>query len=69
MTRDKALKIVNPVLGLAVVCQVLSGVFHEFLPREAFENLHGGGGLVVAVAAAIHAGLNWAWIRANISGR
>lgn len=65
MKRNSMLKIVNPILGVLVVSQILTGVFGHSLPYEAFEILHQGGGYLLAVTAALHLILNWNWVKAN----
>ena len=65
MKRNTMLKIVNPILGVLLVNQALTGILHEALPHEAFEIMHEGGGLVLAVVAILHVILNWNWVKAN----
>ena len=65
MKRNAALKVLNPILGILMANQILTGLFHEALPHEAFEILHEGGGVVLAGAAILHVILNWNWVRAN----
>ena len=65
MKRNDMLKIINPILGLLVVNQILTGVFGRSLSREAFEILHKDGGFVLAGVAALHLLLNWSWVKAT----
>jgi hypothetical protein len=65
MKRNAALKILNPILGLLLVCQLATGFFHEALPHELFEVVHEGVAIALAVAALLHLSLNWNWVRAN----
>ena len=67
MTRTSVLKIVNPILGVLLLNQVITGLLHDVLPHEAYEVLHGGGGIVFAIVALLHVMLNWNWIKANFS--
>lgn len=69
MTRNTALKIVNPILGILALNQILTGLFGEHLPPETFETLHEGGGILFAVIALIHLALNWGWVRSNFMRR
>ena len=62
------LKILNPILGVLLVNRIVTGIFHEALPHEAFEIMHEGGGLVLAVVAILHVILNWHWVKANFFG-
>ena len=63
--RTFVLKIVNPILGVLLLNQVLTGLLHDMLPHNAYEVLHEGGGIVFAIAALLHVVLNWNWIKAN----
>ena len=63
--RNTVLKILNPLLGLAVLSQIITGVIHGILPRDLFETLHMAGGIAVAAAATLHIILNWNWIKSN----
>jgi hypothetical protein len=65
MKRNDMLKIVNPVLAVLLLNQICTALLHDLLPDEAFEILHGGGGITLAVFATIHIILNWNWIKAN----
>ena len=73
MMRTFVLKIVNPILGVLLLNQVLTGLLHDMLPHNAYEVLHEGGGIVFAIAALAVAAekpatvsvLNWNWIKAN----
>jgi hypothetical protein len=69
MQRNTALKIVNPALGLLVLNQVATGLVGDLLPRQAFEALHEGGGIALALAAVLHLALNWNWVKANFLKR
>jgi hypothetical protein len=62
MTRNRALKIVNPLLGLALLTQVATGFLIRKYPDPLVE-VHEVGGVVVAVLAAVHLALNWGWVR------
>jgi hypothetical protein len=65
MNRNTALKVLNPVLGTAVLSQVVTGLLSGVLPRSSFELLHQGGGIALAICAALHLGLNWNWVKAT----
>lgn len=66
MNRNKILKVLNPILGLLLVNQIVTGIFGESLPNELFEILHEGGGYVFAATAVLHVILNWNWVKANM---
>lgn len=65
MKRNLVLKILNPILGILALNQILTGLFSETLPPEAFEILHEGGGIVFAIVVLLHVTLNWSWIKSN----
>ncbi len=65
MNKAKALKILNPILGLLVLNQLVIGALHGSLPHIIFEVMHVGGGLVLVLGVVIHLILNWGWVRVN----
>ena len=65
MKRSSLLKILNPILALLFLNQILTGLLHDAIPKEAYEFLHEGGGICFAVAAVLHVILNWNWVKAN----
>jgi len=62
---NTVLKVINPILAVLVTSQILTGLFGGSLPHEAFEVLHQGGGITLAVLAVIHLTLNWNWVKAT----
>lgn len=65
MKRNTALKGINPILGVFLVNQILTGLLNKILPYGLFQVLHKGGGVLFALAAILHVILNWSWITAN----
>jgi len=68
MNKITLLKITNPLLGLLVLNQVLTGLFANELFKvspNAFGILHQGGGFVLAILVVLHLVLNWNWIKAT----
>ncbi len=65
MKKTDVLKVVNPILGILLLNQILTGLLADMLPREVFGVLHQGGGIAFAVLAVLHLILNWNWIKAN----
>jgi len=65
MTKSKALKILNPILVILFLDQALTGIFHDFIPYEIFEKVHGIVGYFLAAAVALHIYLNWSWIKST----
>jgi hypothetical protein len=69
MSQAGALVIVNPILGLLLACQAVTGLFHDALPPELFEVVHVGGGITLIAVAAAHVILNRGWIKARYFAR
>ena len=67
--RNTLLKILNPILGVLLVNQILTGLFSDSIPPHVFEILHGGGGVVFTIVAILHVILNWNWVKANFFRR
>ena len=65
MNKTKALKLLNPMLGVLVLNQALVGLLHDALPRGVFEVMHEGGGVLLVLGVILHLILNWNWVRAN----
>jgi hypothetical protein len=68
MNRNTLLKILNPLLGLLVLNQILTGLLaDEIMQRspDAFEVLHVGGGVTLSIVVAWHLILNWSWVKAT----
>ena len=64
-TAQKALRILNPILGLAVLLQAVSALTAGAVPYATFVWLHVSGGVVLLALALAHLSLNWNWIKAN----
>jgi heme A synthase len=65
MTRNTALKILNPVLAVVLINQILTGLLGLKLSQEAFEIFHRKAALVLAALVVLHLILNFNWIKAN----
>ncbi len=65
MDKQRALKIVNPLLGLAFVFQFASGFAMKWAGDwyEAWERAHGLCGYVLLALVVAHVWLNWGWIK------
>ncbi len=63
MKKNTALKILNPIMGVLVVNQALTGMLSDAIPYKAFEMLHEGGGPVFVAAVVLHVILNWNWVK------
>ncbi len=66
MNRNALLRIVNPVLGFLAISQITTGLLGDVLSHDAFEVLHEGGGITLAVVAVLHVVLNWNWVKVNM---
>jgi heme A synthase len=65
MTKNTALKILNPVLVVLLINQILTGLFGLKLSPEAFEIFHRKAAIVLASLVVLHLILNFNWIKAN----
>jgi hypothetical protein len=65
MTKNKALKIINPILAILLITQLSSGMFNEYLPYGVFEVVHVWGGYLFATLIVVHLILNWNWVKAT----
>jgi hypothetical protein len=65
MKKNQALKILNPAVGLLILNQAITSSLHEFLPKEFFEAVHAGGGVLLVCGVALHLYLNWSWVQAT----
>lgn len=65
MKNQTALKIVNPLLGLLIINQAFTGMFHLYLSSRAFAILHEWGGFVLSAMVIVHVVLNWSWVKAQ----
>lgn len=69
MKRNTMLKILNPILGILMASQMLTGIFGSSLSSEAFEIMHKDGGFLLAGVAGLHLILNWSWVKTNFFKR
>jgi hypothetical protein len=65
MTRASVLKRVNPILGILLINQIVTGLLRGALSYKVYEVMHERAGIVFAIVALLHVALNWNWIRAN----
>lgn len=66
MNRQIALKIVNPLLGLAFIVQAGSGMFSTKIPYELFRSIHQYGGWALTALVFAHVVFNWSWIKNSV---
>ena len=62
-TKQQALKVLNPVIGVLLVTQAGTGIFHDGIPYEIFGKIHGPIGYALAAGAVTHVALNWNWFK------
>ena len=65
MKRNSAFRILNPVIAILFLNQILTGLLNGVIPKKTYESIHGGGGILFAIAAVAHIILNWNWVKAN----
>lgn len=65
MNKKQLLKIINPIIGILLVNQVVTSMLEDFIPKEVFEGIHGGGGALLVAGVAVHLYCNWAWVEAT----
>lgn len=63
MNRNTILKILNPIMGILIINQVIVGLLSDSLEYGAFEILHKGGGILLALLIGLHLILNWGWVK------
>lgn len=63
MKKATVLKVINPLLALALIVQVLSVILQDQMDYELFHTLHTIGGAGLVFGSAIHFFLNWGWVR------
>jgi predicted transporter len=68
MKRQKALRIVNPVLFLLISYQGVTGIFNEQMYNH-FQAVHPIVGILLLFVAAVHLALNWSWVKSQVSRR
>jgi len=66
MTKQSALKIVNPLLGLLMLNQALTGIFRLYLSRSAFTIMHERAGYLLFAMVVVHFTLNFGWVKTQI---
>ena len=65
MSKTKLLRVVNPLLGIAILNQAVTALSHKLLSPNLFDTMHIGGGITLLVLVAIHLTLNWSWVKSN----
>ena len=61
MKKYSILKILNPLIGILFFNQAFSGIFHEKIPYEGFQIVHGLAGYLFTACVLLHIILNWNW--------
>lgn len=63
------LKRVNVALFLLLVLQAVTALLAGVIGKKWFEVFHPIGGFLLVLAALIHLGLNWTWVRTVVLKR
>jgi hypothetical protein len=69
MKKTAILKILNPILGLLIINQAITGFSRSKLSYETFEFLHEGGGVLLICLIFAHIILNFNWIKTSYFAR
>jgi hypothetical protein len=69
LNKQKALKLVNPAVGILFILQAGSGIFHDAIPWDVFKPVHGTVGWLLAGGVVVHIVLNWSWFRTAFGKR
>jgi hypothetical protein len=67
--KQTVLKIINPLIGILFVIQAGTGIFHEAIPYDVFEKLHGISGYLLGAGVVSHVVLNWNWFKTIFKNR
>jgi len=65
MTKNIALKILNPFMFVLAVNQAVTALLMDSLPPQVFEVFHKGGGTILLCCIATHFTLNFDWVKSN----
>lgn len=66
MKSQTVLKIINPLLFIAVVVQFTGLFIQKFISAEWLYEMHEIVGYTIGILIVIHIIYNWAWIKNNI---
>jgi len=69
MKKQSALKVVNPLMGVLLLNQFLTGTFHLDLSDYMFTFVHEWSGYVLFCLGIVHLALNWGWVKAQFLQR
>ena len=69
MTRNSALKILNPCMAMLAVNQAVTALLSDNLSPETFEIFHKGGGAILLTCIVVHFTLNFDWVKTNYLGK
>lgn len=64
MSKNKILLITNPLMGLLVISQLVTGLNADRLGKW-FDTVHVIPGILLAVLVVVHVVLNWPWVRTS----
>lgn len=65
MKKSTALKILNPIIALFLLCQAGTALLMTVLGHGSYVEIHEIGGILLAAGVLLHSILNWNWVKAN----
>jgi hypothetical protein len=66
MTKQKALRILNPLLGVLLVAQISAPLLGQVIEMPPYQyQVHTWNGVLIGVLIVLHIILNWPWIKSN----
>jgi hypothetical protein len=65
MKKQNALKVINVLLLILILCVVTSAILHDFIPYVVYMAVHALPGMFFVILAIIHIILNWSWVKSN----
>jgi len=65
MNKQKALKVVNPILAIDFLVLVCSVLFRPVISYEMYQKVHPLLGFLFFILVGTHVFLNWSWISQN----
>jgi len=65
MKKNKAHKILNPILLALIANQATTALLRDQIGDEAFEFIHEGGGILLVSLVIVHLIFNFSWVKAS----
>lgn len=61
--KNRILMVINPIMGLLMISQLLTGLNVQRIPYNVFGIIHVGGGVTLFLLFCGHLTLNWGWFQ------